>query len=151
MGYAPIRWLDLYDLPNVVTSLPEIVPYDFSFSPDNQQLAVYGCQREGDQDCGIYLIDTASGATRFMTGVEMGSGLLWSPDSSQIAIQGSFLRHGKWRILVFDVTTGQTVYDGTFDWEGFWVAQDSPVHDWGVAYPPIRGGLEICAQPPGGG
>ena len=150
-GYTPLGWFSLTDLPNVHQFLPEIVPYDFAFSPDNRQLAVYGCSREDEQECGIYLVDTLSGETRLLTAVERGSGLLWSSDSTELAIGGSFLRQGKWRVLVFSVETGNTVYDGPFDWEGFWVAPDSPIHDWGVPYPPIRGGLEVCSQPPQGG
>lgn len=150
-GYTPLRWFNLADLPSVQESLPEIVPYDFAFSPDNSQLAVYGCSRRDDPECGIYLIDTLSGQTRFLTEVEGGSGLLWNPDSSELAIQGSFLRNGKWRVLVFNVETGYAVFDGPFDWEGFWVAPESPIHNWGVPYPPTRGGLEVCSQPPSSG
>jgi DNA-directed RNA polymerase specialized sigma24 family protein len=150
-NHSPLRWFDLTDLPRVNHPLPEIVPYDFAFSPDNQQLAVYGCEREGEYDCGIYLIETASGAARRLTKVEMGSGLIWNPDSSALAIQGSFLKGGKWRLLIFNAHTGHVIYDGPFDWEGFSVAQESPIHDWGVSYPPIRGGLEQCSPPPKGG
>ncbi len=150
-GYTPIHWFNLSNLPTVHESLPEIEPYDFAFSPDNRLLAVYGCNRGNKQKCGIYLVDTQSGETRFLKAVEMGKELLWNPDSSEIAIQGSFLRNGKWRVLVLDVDTGYTVFDGPFDWEGFWVAPESPIHDWGVPYPPARGGLEICSPPPSRG
>jgi DNA-directed RNA polymerase specialized sigma24 family protein len=150
-GYTPIRWFNLAELPTVHESLPEIEPYDFVFSPDSRQLAVYGCHRENEQNCGIYLVDTQSGESRFLKSVVMGKVLLWNPDSSEIAIQASFRRKGIWRVLVFDIVTGYTVFDGPFDWEGFWVAPESPIHDWGVPYPPTRGGLEICSPPPSRG
>lgn len=147
-GYASLRWLNLIKITTVHHPLPEIIPYDFAFSPDNQQLAVYGCRREGERECGIYLVDTVSSETRYLTAVERGSGLIWNPDSNALAIQGSLLRQGKWRVLVFSTETGNVIYDGPFDWEGFWVAPNSPIHDWGVPYPPIRGGLKVCSQPP---
>lgn len=149
--YEPLQWLSLTDLPRVNQFLPEIIPYDFAFAPDNRQLAVYGCEQQVEAGCGIYIIDTESGETRWLTEVEQGSGLIWKPDSSAFAIQGSFLRQGKWRVLVFDAETGNVLFDGPFDWEGFWVAPDTPIHDWGVPYPPTRGGLEICSEPPEGG
>jgi len=138
-------------LPQVNYPLPEIIPYDFAFSPDNRQLAVYACEREGELDCGIYLVEISSGETTLLTSVERGNGLIWSQDSDALAIQGSFLRQGKWRVLVFDAETGNVIFDGPFDWEGFWVSPESPIHDWGVPYPPIRGGLELCSSPPPGG
>ena len=147
-GFTSLIWFDLNELPQVQEPLPGIVPFDFMFSPDNQQLAIYGCQRESEHKCGIYLVDLSTGETSRLTDVERGSGLLWSPDSRAIAIQGSLLRQGKWRVLVFDTQTGNVIYDGPFDWEGFWVAPDSPIHDWGVPYPPVRGGLEVCSEPP---
>ncbi len=149
-GFTSLIWFDLNDLPQVQEPLPGIVPYDFVFSPDNQQLAVYGCQREGKVQCGIYLIELSTGETTQLVNVEQGSGLLWAPDSSALAIRGSLLRQGKWRVLVFDSETGNVIYDGPFDWEGFWVAPDSPIHDWGVPYPQVRGGLEVCSNPPKG-
>jgi DNA-directed RNA polymerase specialized sigma24 family protein len=149
-GFTSLIWFDLNNLPLVEEPLPGIVPYDFVFSPDNQQLAVYGCQREGEVQCGIYLVELLTGKTTNLLNVEQGSGLLWAPDSSAIAIQGSLLRQGKWRVLVFDTETGNVIHDGPFDWEGFWVAPDSPIHDWGVPYPQVRGGLEVCSNPPQG-
>jgi DNA-directed RNA polymerase specialized sigma24 family protein len=148
MGYSPLGWFNLNSLPEVHYLNPEIMPYDFAFSPDNRQLAVYGCQRVGDQACGIYIIDLTTGEVRLLSSVEQGAELIWSPDGGEIAIQGSFLRKGKWRVLVFDSSSGSVIYDGPFDWEGFWVAPDSPIHDWGVQYPPLRGSLELCTQPP---
>ena len=74
--------------------------------------------------------------------------MIWSPDDGAIAIQGSFLKEGKWRLLVLDIQSGDAIHEGPFDWEGFWVAHDSPLYDWGVQYPPLRGGLELCMMPP---
>ena len=147
-GYSPLGWINLSSLPVAHYLDREIIPYDFAFSLDNQQLAVYGCQRDGDQSCGIYIVELDSGTTHFLSSVEQGAELIWSPDGREIAIQGSFLRNGKWRALVFDTKSGSVTFDGPFDWEGFWVAPDSPIHDWGVQYPPLRGGLELCTQPP---
>lgn len=147
-GYVPLRWVNLDDLGSIQSLSAEIVPYDFAFSPDNRQLAVYGCQREGEEICRIYLVDTKSGETRSLTRVEQGNGLSWSSDGQSIVIQGSLLRRGKWRVLAFSTQTGNVIYDGPFDWEGFWVEPDSPLYDWGVDIPPVRGGLEICAEPP---
>jgi DNA-directed RNA polymerase specialized sigma24 family protein len=147
-GFVPLRWLSLTDLPNVHQFLPEVVPYDFAFAPDNRHLALYGCDRFEEQGCGIYILDTVSGEGRRLTEVEGGSGLTWSPDSGSLAIQGSLLRLGKWRVLIFDVHTGNVIYDGPFDWEGFWIDPNSPLYDWGITLPPRRGGLEICSEPP---
>lgn len=148
-GYAPLRWFSLSDLPNVNQALDEIVPYDFAFAPDNKQLAVYGCHRyEEGGSCGILILDTESGESRWLTDVERGSGLIWSPDGESLVIQGSLLRAGKWRVLVFDTRTGNVTYDGPFDWEGFWVSPDTPLYEWDIELPPRKGGLEICSQPP---
>jgi hypothetical protein len=80
--------------------------------------------------------------------VEQGAAMVWSPDGLAIAIQGSFRKNGKWRQLIFDTNSGTEIYDGPFDWEGMSMANNSPVHDWGVQYPPRKGGLEICTLPP---
>jgi hypothetical protein len=147
-GFSPLSWLNLGQLPEVKHFNPDLIPYDFAFSNDSRQLAVYACQRQSDQACGIYLIEMETGDSRLLREVEQGTGLIWSPDDEAIAIQGSFLKEGKWRLLVLDLKTGNVDYEGPFDWEGFWVAHDSPVHDWGVPYPPLRGGLELCSMPP---
>lgn len=149
-GYVPLRWLDLNDLNTVHSLSDDIVPYDFAFAPDNRQLAVYGCTRELEQTCKIYIIYTDTGKVRELVRVEQGSGLTWSADGRSIIIQGSLLREGKWRVLAFSIQSGNVVYDGPFDWEGFWVEPNSPLYNWGVEIPPVRGGLEICAQPPPG-
>jgi dipeptidyl aminopeptidase/acylaminoacyl peptidase len=147
-GNPQIGWIDLRQLPEVHYLIPQILPYDFDFSPDSQQLAVYGCPRQEGRSCGIYIVDLQTGAERLLKTVEQGAELIWSPDGESIAIQGSFLRSGKWRVLIFNAQSGSVIYDGPFDWEGFWVSPDSPIHDWGVQYPPARGGLELCALPP---
>ena len=76
--------------------------------------------------------------------------MIWNPDGEEIAIQGSLLKEGKWRLMVLDLRTGKIIDEGPFDWEGLWVAHDSPLHEWGVEYPPLRGGLELCRQSPQG-
>jgi DNA-directed RNA polymerase specialized sigma24 family protein len=149
-GYSPFGWLDLHSLPQVNHPLPEIIPYDFAFSPDNKQLAVYGCRREGEQECGIYLVEIPSGETTHLTSVERGYGLIWNKDSNALAIQGSFLRHGSWRDLVFDAESGNVIFDGPLDWEGFWASPESPSHYGDVPYPSIRRGLKLCSSPPQG-
>jgi DNA-directed RNA polymerase specialized sigma24 family protein len=148
-GYEPLRWFSLSDLPNVHQSLSQLVPYDFAFSPDSRHLAVYGCDRFEERGCGIHILDIESGEARRLTDVESGSGLTWSPDGGSLAIKGSLLRNGKWRVFIFDVQTGNVIYDGPFDWEGIWVEPNSPLYDWGITLPPQRrGGLEICSEPP---
>ena len=147
-GFTPLGWFNLSQLPDRKVFNPGIIPGEFSFSPDNQQLAVYGCERDGGQACGIYLIDVHSGASRLLRLVEQGAAMVWSPDGLAIAIQGSFRKNGKWRQLIFDTNSGTEIYDGPFDWEGMSMANNSPVHDWGVQYPPRKGGLEICTLPP---
>ncbi|MBK5107012.1 MAG: hypothetical protein JJE12_02735 [Anaerolineales bacterium] len=149
-GFTPLVWFDLNQLPEVMHFDPRLVPYDFAFSNDSQQLAVYACERVGDQTCGLYIVEVGSGESRLLRAVEQGSGLIWSPDGEAIAIQGSFLKGGKWRLLVLDIHSGNTIDDGPFDWEGLWVAHDSPLHEWGVQYPPLRGGLELCRLSPQG-
>jgi len=149
-GFTPLGWINLSKLPEVHYFNPEFIPNEFAFSPDNQQLAVYGCQRYGEQACGIYLIELDSGSAWLLRLMEQGAELIWSPDGKKIAIQGSFLREGRWRVLVLDSKSGNLIYDGPFDWEGFSMASGSPIHDWGVPYPPLRGGLEVCSQPPQG-
>jgi hypothetical protein len=147
-GFPVLGWVNLTRLADDHNFDPELVPYDFAFSNDSRQLAVYACDRTTDKTCGIYLVDVHSGETHLLRKVEQGNGLIWSPDDTAVAIQGSFLKEGKWRLLVFDTRTGVNLFDGPFDWEGFWVAHDSPMHEWGVQYPPLRGGLEVCAPPP---
>lgn len=148
VGFSSLGWLNLNQLPEVRHFDPDLVPYDFVFSNDSRQLAVYACQRYADQACGIYIIDVESGSSRLLRSVEQGAGMIWSPDDGAIAIQGSFLKEGKWRLLVLDIQSGDAIHEGPFDWEGFWVAHDSPLFDWGVQYPPLRGGLELCMMPP---
>jgi hypothetical protein len=70
--------------------LPEIIPYDFVFSPDSSQLAIYGCERGSEQDCSIYLGEVSSGETTHLTYVERGNGLIWNQDGDASAIRGSF-------------------------------------------------------------
>lgn len=147
-GLTPLGWIDLNRLPEVNFFNSDLVPHDFTFSPGNQELAVYACPRFEDGSCGIYIIELESGEYRLLRSVEQGAGLMWSPDGEAIAIQGGFLKGGKWRVLVFDAESGIVNYDGPFDWEGIWVAPDSPIHGWGVQYPPQRGGFELCSKPP---
>ena len=149
-GFTPLGWLDLNHLPEVMHFDPQLVPYDFAFSNDSQQLAVYACERLGDQTCGVYIVDVWSGESRLLRAVEQGSAMIWNPDGEEIAIQGSLLKEGKWRLMVLDLRTGNIIDEGPFDWEGLWVAHDSPLHEWGVEYPPLRGGLELCRQSPQG-
>ena len=147
-GFTPLEWLHLKPSPEVFQFDQRLVPYDYAFSNDSQQLAVYACQRLGEQACGLYIINLDSGSSHLLRPVEQGSGILWSPDDRAIALQGSFLKDGNWRLLVLDIRSGNTIHDGIFDWEGFWVSRDSPIHDWGVQYPPLRGGLKLCEHPP---
>jgi DNA-directed RNA polymerase specialized sigma24 family protein len=147
-GFSSLGWLNLNQLPEVRHFNPDLVPYDYAFSNDSRQLAVYACQRYADQACGIYILQVDSGASRLLRAVEQGAGMIWSPDGGAIAIQGSFLKEGKWRLLVLDSISGHVIYEGPFDWEGFWVPHDSPLYHWGVQYPPLRGGLELCMIPP---
>ncbi len=147
-GFSSLGWLNLNRLPEVRQFNPDLVPYDYAFSNDSRQLAVYACQRYADQACGIYILQVDSGDSRLLRAVEQGAGMIWSPDGGEIVIQGSFLKEGKWRLLVLDSQSGHVIYEGPFDWEGFWVPHDSPLHDWGVQYPPLRGGLERCMMPP---
>jgi hypothetical protein len=147
-GFSPLGWFNLHQLQDVHFFNPDLIPFDFAFSNDSRQLAVYACERYLDKACGIYIIELESGASRLLRSVEQGAGLLWSPDGEAIAIQGSYLREGRWRLLVLDSQSGNAIYDGPFDWEGFWLAHDSPLKEWGVQYPPLRGGLETCRMPP---
>ncbi|MBA7712261.1 hypothetical protein ES703_121233 [subsurface metagenome] len=156
-GYDPLRWFSLTDLSKINKTLDEFVPYDFAFSPDNKQLAVYGCHRhEEGESCGIFLHDTETDESKWLTevergGVERGGGLVWSPDKKFLAVQGGFMGRWRWRLLVFDVQSGEKIYDEPFDLQGFWVSPDSPIHEWGVSYPPDREGLDTCSEPPEGG
>jgi DNA-directed RNA polymerase specialized sigma24 family protein len=100
---VPLRWFSLTDISAVHQALPEIAPSKFAFTPDSRQLAVYGCLRKEEQECGGYILDTE---------------------------------------------TGNIIYDGPIDWDGFWGETSSPIYDWGVDKPSWYGGLGNCTEPP---
>lgn len=123
---------------------------DFAFSPDGSKLALIACDGEAIKDCWLYIVDTTNGEAEKILDLYSGHSPAWSPDGSQVALDG--IRKGAAatgrEIIVVDVKSGEVFYTGQPDRQTNSAPPDSPISAWGVQFPIRRAGLESCTAPP---
>jgi DNA-directed RNA polymerase specialized sigma24 family protein/LysM repeat protein len=147
---SPIRWINLWSLER--ENLTDLSPFSFVFSPDGEQLAVFGDRQLANR--GIYLVDLQSNESRLLQRVDHATSLAWKPDSKQLAYtsrpagsQSSFY------LVVLDVESGEVVSRQPFPAPADPPAQNVqtwPPLQWGVPFPVGMGDLGACAAPPAG-
>jgi hypothetical protein len=171
VSYSLVRrlfWLDLHNLDRSHQPLPlgSTVANAFAFSPDSHSLAFWGCSGN-DQNCGIYLTDLNTQKNRKLFVNDLApTYLLWSPDSSLVALiqpevpnqvlidQPLAVRTSNGgdvynQLLVLRASNGGVVYKGNAG-----VVDDTLVLPgekgvyWAIPYPPVKTGLEGCVSPP---
>jgi hypothetical protein len=69
----------------------------------------------------------------------------WSPDGKSLA----WMNAGN-VVIVMDVESGKISYTSDYDALNQAPPVGSPMKDWGVTFPPQKGGLEGCTFPPPG-
>jgi hypothetical protein len=129
-----LHWLDLRSIQNVHTAAPEIINVGtLAWSHKEEKLAFFGCQ-ENQTNCGLYRLDPDSGQVdRLVPDVYTAWPVIWKPDGSQIAFI-DMSKHDN-RVIVVDFSTGQMVYQGPFNANGWQVPAGSPTNQWGVSFP----------------
>jgi len=145
-GASHLQWFSLKD---AVTHNPlqSLAVTEFAFSPDSQQLALFGRGAE-KWDLDLIVLNMDHGETRTLLTLGDARSLVWSPDGERLAFiarlkADSFEEH----IVVINANTGAIEYNSSIDFEhrqsGEW-----PTKDWGVPFPVEMGALEACVQPP---
>ncbi len=129
-----LRWFDLRSIQTIQQPTPELVNLGMlSWSPKQENLAVFGCQAD-QKGCGLYLLDPTTDQTRLLlSGVYANWQPIWSQDGSQIAFVDT-LKEGH-ALYVVKIPTGQVVYQGKFDADAWQAPADLPTNAWGVAFP----------------
>lgn len=118
---------------------------DFAISPDSRTVAVWGCSGR-DDSCGVYLHDMGTHKWRMLAPSEEGAAdFTWSPDGKSLA----WMNAGN-VVIVMDVESGKISYTSDYDALNQAPPVGSPMKDWGVTFPPQKGGLEGCTFPPPG-
>jgi DNA-directed RNA polymerase specialized sigma24 family protein/LysM repeat protein len=147
---SPIRWIDL-NAPDR-ENFTDLQPFSFVFSPDNQQLAVFGDRQYANR--GIYLADLQSAEVRLLQRVDHASSLVWKPDGKRLAyINRSTGSQPRFSLVVLDVESGEVVSRQSFPAPADPPAQNVqawPPLQWGVSFPVGMGDLGACAAPPRG-
>jgi hypothetical protein len=131
-----LTWLDLRDMLTIHEVAPELTNIGMlGWSPRLDRLAVFACFGQ-DTGCGLYLFNPAveNAYQIVLEDVYTMWPALWNPDGTQIA----FVNHtpaNENALYVVDITTGQVVYQGTFDADRWQVPTNSPINAWGVTFP----------------
>ncbi len=148
-GAASLFWADLSAVEQAHPVQPgDRLVGDFAISADGRLLAYFGCTA-GTSECGVFVVDTASGRQDQLISLAFADYLLWKPDGSQIALLGSQRGLGDWTYDVIDIASQGILYQQLFDWKRLGALPDSPTQDWGVPFQAQYGGLQGCVDPPG--
>ncbi len=144
----PIRWIDIR-IPSM-ENLLDLEPFSFVFSPDGEQLAVFGERHNANR--GIYLVDLQSGESRLLQQVEHATSLAWKPDGKQLAyVSQSAGSRSSFSLVVLDVKSGEILSRQPLPVPVEPPARNDqtwPPLQWGVPFPVGMGDLGACAAPP---
>jgi DNA-directed RNA polymerase specialized sigma24 family protein/LysM repeat protein len=147
---SPIRWIDLW-VPDM-ENLTGLQPFSFVFSPNSEQLAVFGDGQYANR--GIYLLDLRSYDERFLQAANLAYSLAWKPDGKQLAyISQPAGPSSIASLVVVDVESGEVVSRQSFPAPGDSLTQivrTWPHIQWGVPFPVGMGDLGACAAAPAG-
>jgi DNA-directed RNA polymerase specialized sigma24 family protein len=145
-----IYWIDLTDPEMRHTTAPNLWPFSFAFSPDGEQLAVFGKSNA----LGINVVDLRSDEVRHLRDVDNATSLVWKPDGTQLAfISRTVGSPNSFNLIVLDAESGKLLSRQPYPAPGNSPAQNiltSPPLDWGVPFPVGMGDLGACAAPPAG-
>jgi WD40 repeat protein len=132
------------------TTAPNLRPFSFAFSPDGEQLAVYG---KSDEQ-GIYLVDLQSDDVRFLQAANLAYSLVWKPDGKQLAyISQTLGPRSSLSVIVLDVQSGEVMSRQSFPASNelpAQIVQTWQPMQWGVPFPVGMGDLGACAAAPAG-
>jgi LysM repeat protein len=145
-----IYWINLSDPQMRHTTAPNLRPFSFAFSPDGEQLAVYG---KSDEQ-GIYLVDLRSDDVRFLQAANLAYSLVWKPDGKQLAyISQTLGPRSSLSVIVLDVQSGEVMSRQSFPASNelpAQIVQTWQPMQWGVPFPVGMGDLGACAAAPAG-
>ena len=147
-----ITWYQLSDLRPLKLVIPNIIIAQLAFSPDNRFLAAAGINLiTGKSD--LYLIDTRTCDSQFITEIDDVWGLAWSPDGTQLAIMNwpsfRYQSQSNLRIVIYDLV--QKVFFSEIITPDFPLGMSSmkiPLEGWNANFILSMSGLESCAGNP---
>lgn len=149
-----VFWFSLDNVSEVHHVLPNAVSIgsDFAFSPDGRYLAFWGCGGN-TENCGVYIHDTRTLKNMKLLATSISEETIfmtWSPNGELLAMVKEVSTGEPSILLVVQVSSGKIIYIAPFPWrvDALAVPADSPIHAWGVPFPPPRPGLEGCIEPP---
>ncbi len=145
-----LRWFDLSNPPMVHTAASILHPFAFTFSPDGEQLAVYG--EDLTHRRGIYLVDLQRDDLYFLQAANLVYSLSWKPDGKQMAyISQSEGSPSNASLVILDMESEKVVSRQSFPTPGDPPALNvltQPPLQWGVPFPVGMGDLSACAAAP---
>jgi DNA-directed RNA polymerase specialized sigma24 family protein/LysM repeat protein len=145
---GPIHWIDLSAPSTEHTPAPNLQPISFAFSPDGEQLAVYG----ENNVRGIYLVNLQSEDVRYLQYADLAYSLVWKPDGKQLAYIGQTAGPpSNASLVVLDAESGKVMSRQSFPMPGDPPAKNvliQPPLQWGVPFPVGMGDLGACAARP---
>jgi LysM repeat protein len=149
-----IRWIDLSEPGTEHSPMLNLQPFSFTFSPEGQQLAVYG--EDYNNQRGIYVVNLQSEEMHLLQRVNGATSLVWKPDGKQVAYIASISQsagsQSNLSLVVVDVENGKVLSRQAFPTPGDPPAQNVlawPPLQWGVPFPVEMGDLGACAAAPG--
>jgi DNA-directed RNA polymerase specialized sigma24 family protein/LysM repeat protein len=147
-----IRWFELSNPPMVHTAASILHPFTFTFSPDGENLAVYG--EDINHRRGIYLVDLQGDELHFLQAANLVFSLTWKPDGKQLAyISQAESPPSNASLVILDVESEEVVSRQSFPTPGDPPALNvltQPPLQWGVPFPVGMGDLGTCAAAPAG-
>lgn len=147
-----LTWYQLSDLRPLKLVIPNIIIAQLAFSPDNRFLAAAGINLiTGKSD--LYLIDTRTCDSQFISEIDDVWGLAWSPDGTQLAIMNwpsfRYQSQSNLRIVIYDLV--QKVFFSEIITPDFPLGMSSmkiPLEGWNANFILSMSGLESCAGNP---
>jgi DNA-directed RNA polymerase specialized sigma24 family protein/LysM repeat protein len=143
-----IHWIDLNAPSTEHAPAPDLQPISFAFSPDGEQLAVYG----ENNVRGIYLVDLQSEDVRYLQYADLAYSLVWKPDGKQLAyISQAAGPPSNASLVVLDMESGKVLSRQSFPMPGDPPAKNvliQPPLQWKVPFPVGMGDLGACAARP---
>ncbi len=147
---STLRWFRLDNPEQQLEPVQKLMPIDYAISPDSSTLAVAGYSPGGSR--GLFLVDAATGSTRYLMRILSAWSIWWSPDGQQLAFIGRQSRRESGESLfVVSAANGEVSYQQSLGLVDEQVSQlpDWVAEMWGDQFPRQTHGLEDCLRPPG--
>jgi WD40 repeat protein len=145
---ASLRWYDLSKDNFKEHNFRLAYTNQFAFSPDGNQLAIFGYNNPKDSGW-IFVLDTRTQVFHRLMRVEYVRSLAWSPDGTQLAFIGSgrnFLSDED--IIILNIESEKVTYRASIDFLTGNGDNDWPMTDWGIEFPVEMKNLAECVKPP---